>query len=150
VKINSRISPSCPCSILKLLIHYGPPTNTESVPSINFGKSSTLNSFCILYIVVIPFVRHCPVLPQSLSITVNFSFLFCNLQVVRQSARTYAAAAAAKPKHEAESKRKYELIPSEPNKTTTVGNITVSSIETNRAISRLAVYFRFVVYQILL
>jgi len=68
-----------------------------------------------------------------------------SISAVKQNARTFAAA-AAKPKHESEARdskeAQYKLLPREPLKTSTVGNITVSSIETNKALSRLAVYFR--------
>jgi len=63
-----------------------------------------------------------------------------SFSVVKKNARTYAAAAAAaasKPKTDAS----YTL-PREPLKTTTLDNVTVSSVETNRATARLAVYFK--------
>jgi hypothetical protein len=64
-----------------------------------------------------------------------------NLQVIK-NARGFAAAASQSKKEES------YFHPREPLKTTTLENVTVSSVETNKPISRLAVYFKYVSFRL--
>ena len=58
--------------------------------------------------------------------------------------RCFAAAAAkAQPKESSSSSSNQYLIPAEELKTTNEGGVVVSSQETNRPLSRIAVYFKY-------